>query len=66
MEKFLMAVIARLKNLISERYFWKMNSLGFNAFYSLLTLILFNKIFFEKVLSGLTIWYWITNVCALP
>lgn len=44
-----MAVIARLKNLISERYFWKMNSLGFNAFYSLLTLILFNKIFFEKV-----------------
>lgn len=44
-----MAIIARLKNLVSQRYFWKINSLGFNAFYSFLTLILFNKIYFEKV-----------------
>ena len=44
-----MSIIAKLKELISERYFWKVNSLRFNAIYSFLTLILFNKIYFEKV-----------------
>ena len=46
-----MQLIAKLKKLFEERYFWKINSLAFNAIYSLFTLVLYNKIFMEKVFA---------------
>lgn len=43
-----MPMAARLKKLWDEKYFWRLSPLKFNVIYSLLTLILYNKIFFAK------------------
>lgn len=39
----------KLENLLTKKYFWKVKQLCFNAIFSLLTLVSFNKIFLEKV-----------------
>ena len=44
-----MRFFSKLSTLFSQKFFWQTNSVVFNAVFSLFTLFVYNKIFFEKL-----------------